>query len=417
MRENKPLQVAVVVETIPKVSETFVLNHITGLIDAGAEVSVFAYYKEESGKIHPSFHSYQLAQKINYKPGMPGPFIKRIRAAIAVIKKIRKQCPSFLFKALNVFKYGAPAFKLHLLYEGAAFISTASFDLVHCHFGTMANRFLRYRKMGLLNAPLVVSFHGIDMDSPEAGNPAFYRELKKTGKLFIANSEFSKKKLLQLGFTREKIRVIPVSLDLQAFKRVERKTKTASEPVIFITVARFIKLKGIEYSIKAIRDVIQSGYRNVRYRVIGEGPEQENLENLVKESGIGEYVSFTGALPQNQVINELEQADIFLLNGIRVDGREETQGLVIQEAQAMGLPVIVSNIGGVAEGLTPDVSGFVVPPGNTGAIVEKMIVLINDPAKRIAMGREGRLLVEKKFSNKQSTIDLLACYKEIISDS
>ena len=105
-------------------------------------------------------------------------------------------------------------------------------------------------------------------------------------------------------------------------------------------------------------------------------------------------------------------SNVFLLPGTTDpdNGRAEAQGLVIQEAQAMELPVVVSDVGGMKYGLLTNESGFVINDGNIDGFVEVIEKLILNPKLKLKMGKAGRLLVEKKYENKILVKKLLTIY-------
>ena len=101
-------------------------------------------------------------------------------------------------------------------------------------------------------------------------------------------------------------------------------------------------------------------------------------------------------------------SDLFVFPGIHdKHGRAETQGLVLQEAQAMELPVIVSDVGGMKYGMINDITGFVVEEKNIAGFVDKIELLIADKELRKEMGKQGRmvlkLIIYKRSSQKLTT--------------
>jgi colanic acid/amylovoran biosynthesis glycosyltransferase len=96
----------------------------------------------------------------------------------------------------------------------------------------------------------------------------------------------------------------------------------------------------------------------------------------------------------------MNAADLFLFPGIiDKNGRCEAQGLVVQEAQAMKLPVIVSNVGGMKEGIVDNKTGFVVKENDINGFVEKLEFLINNSNKKEAMGEAARAFVVKNYDS------------------
>ena len=392
------MKVLIAVDTIPYTSETFVLNHIKGLIDAGIEVKICAFNKPSDQKIHPVFNEYNLNGIITYKPVLPAGLISRIFKGIGIFLKSAVVYPAAAFRSINFFKYGVNAIKLIYLYEMSVFVSKEKFDVVHCHFGTMAKKVAFYQDWGILPYPLITTFHGYDIDTPSIrADKLFYEGVKRRGCLFFVNSSYTKHRVTELGFDVNKIVTAPVSLDTSFFKK---KAVSAQRDEIrtLITVARLVEFKGIEYCIRALKSVSDSTAIEFKYIIIGDGPLRNDLELLTVESGLSSKIEFAGSMDQAEIRDNLDKADVFLLTGVKSsDGRQENQGLVIQEAQSMELPVIVSDIGGVSEGIIDGETGFLTEERNVEQIAEKIKLLLTNEELRVRMGKRGRTLAESKY--------------------
>jgi colanic acid/amylovoran biosynthesis glycosyltransferase len=112
----------------------------------------------------------------------------------------------------------------------------------------------------------------------------------------------------------------------------------------------------------------------------------------------------------------LEASHVLLHTGIHAaDGRVENQGLVLQEAQSMEVPVIASDIGGMPEGLRDGETGFLAPQRDVAAIADRIRCLYADPERVVRMGRAGRRFVEGRYDIAGSTRRLLQGYASILS--
>jgi len=106
-----------------------------------------------------------------------------------------------------------------------------------------------------------------------------------------------------------------------------------------------------------------------------------------------------------------------VLASTSVEGDQEGQGLVLQEAQACGLPVVATRHGAFAEGIINGKSGFLVPERDVEALVERLSFLIEHPEIWPAMGREGRAFVEAHYDIQQLNQQLVAIYTNAIKRS
>jgi colanic acid/amylovoran biosynthesis glycosyltransferase len=412
MPERKVMRVAVVTETFPKLSETFVVNHIRGLLDAGVEVDIYAFYGQSAEEpMHPVVAQYQLVQRTTYKPFEPLPKGVRFRAALRILRRYIWSFPFPICQSLNIFKYGKEALRLHRLFEAATFFNRQRYDVIHCHFGTTAEKLALFQEWGLLKAPLVTSFHGYELDDRQVVHPDMYHYLKNRGRCFIANSQYTRRRLLDFGFDERHIRIIPVSLDTRFF---QRKGPAPDKPFHLLTVGRLVEFKGIEFSLRALALLWHRDGINFLYSIVGTGPLEAELQSILRELGIQSQVRMLGACTQVEIRDLMEQAHAFLLTGVRAsDGRVENQGLVIQEAQSMELPVIVSNLGGAPEGMIDGETGFLVPERDVEAIARSVRILHDAPDLAGRMGRAGRLFVEGRYGIHESTKRIVVEYTKV----
>ena len=134
--------------------------------------------------------------------------------------------------------------------------------------------------------------------------------------------------------------------------------------------------------------------------------------------GIKNYVKFLGGVEQEKVLDLYKQAHIFLLSSVTAsNGDREGQALVLQEAQAVGLPIISTIHNGIPEGVRDGISGFLVPERDVEALVDRLIYLIKNQELWPHMGRAGRELVEKNYNIEKLCKRLVKMYQELIKKS
>lgn len=140
--------------------------------------------------------------------------------------------------------------------------------------------------------------------------------------------------------------------------------------------------KNVDVLLKAFA-LIAKKNKELTFEIIGDGPERKYLEKLAKRLRIDSQVVFRGFLDRSIVIKEISESDLFV-----TASTIETQGLVILEAMASGLPVIGVDALAIPEAVIDSVNGFVVRPGDHRAIAEKFKVLLENQELREAMGKE-----------------------------
>ena len=188
-----------------------------------------------------------------------------------------------------------------------------------------------------------------------------------------------------------------MGVDLNKFKFVDRSERTSSVLHI-ISVGRLDEMKGHCYLIEAVVQLIDMGV-SVQLKIIGEGPLREVLESQIKESSASDYIELLGAQNSQVVRRELESADLFALAGVEAEnGRVETQGVVLIEAQATGLPVVASRVGGVPDSLIDGLTGALCEPKNIDQLVEAIQQYSENLVHRLAHGRAASQFVQQRFS-------------------
>jgi len=146
-----------------------------------------------------------------------------------------------------------------------------------------------------------------------------------------------------------------------------------------------------------------------------DGPLRGKLKNLTKQLGISGHVRFLGAKTRDQIIKLYSKAHIFMLSSIRnQNGSEEGQGLVLLEAQSVGLPVVATRVGGIPESVVDGKSGFLVPERDVDALAEKLIYLIEHPEIWPEMGRAGRAFVEINYDINKLNDRLVEIYQQLL---
>lgn len=181
-----------------------------------------------------------------------------------------------------------------------------------------------------------------------------------------------------------------------------------------ITIARLVEKKGIEYAIKAIAKVAEN-HPNIIYNIAGDGPLRESLEKLILDLKISDNVKLLGWMTQEQVRQLYVDSHIFVLPSVTAaTGDREGQALVLQEAQAMGLPVVSTLHNGIPEGVLEGKSGFLVPERDVDALAEKIGYLVENPEIWTQMGQHGRKFVEERYDIKQLNKQLVEMYEKLL---
>ncbi len=414
------MKIAFLVNKFPCLSETFILNQIIGLTDLGHHVDIYAVEPEELGRVHSDIEKYDLTERTYYRPTLPRNYFLRLLKAFGLLARYIWLSPISLLNTVNLLSYGKRAFSLRTLYAAIPFIKNRSvdYDVLHCHFGTEGLTGAALAESLGLQAKLITQFHGYDVNAyPLESGKDVYLPLFKRGDRYIAGSSFLIKQAVSLGCPQERMAKIPVGINPEEYQ-FQPRVLAADETIKIVTVARLVEKKGLEYSIRAVAQVAKQ-YPNITYSIAGDGPMRSSLESLVKTLKIDHVVKILGWKTVDEVRDLYDSSHIFMLASVTAsNGDKEGQGLVLQEAQAMGLSVLATVHNGFPDSIREGVSGFLVPEKDTDALAEKLAFLIENSEKWESMGAAGRAFVEEKFDNRKLVQQLAQLYSQsLASDS
>jgi glycosyltransferase involved in cell wall biosynthesis len=251
-----------------------------------------------------------------------------------------------------------------------AALSRMPSGLLHAHFGwTAADCVLAARKLSL---PFLVSFHGTDL-TVLARDPAwmrYYAALLARADGVTVVSRFLEARLRGLGY-EGRIDLIPSGVRLSAFPLREARRPGDAPSLLF--VGRVVPGKGVDVLLAALRRVRDGGL-SATLRVIGDGPLRADLEAAARSQGIADAVWFLGSRSHAEVRDELTRADIVVVpSQVMPGGLEEGSSVVSKEAQAIGVPVVATSVGGIPETLPPELRHDLVASGGDEALANGIV--------------------------------------------
>lgn len=412
------MRVAFIVNNFPVLSQTFILNQITGLIDSGIEVDIYANLPSQTSKTHHDVIKYNLLDKTNY---FYIPHEHNIQEKIEYIKIAISNAGRYpiLLKCLfNGFRSASEASlpRIVLPYILIPFLKNKQYDIIHCHFGPNGLKGALLKKSGFFTGKLITAFHGYDITQyiKDYSQNNQYQKLFDSGDLFQPISEHWQKRLIELGCDAQKITVHRMGIDCQNFCFMERNL-IDNNKIKIVTISRLVEKKGIEYGIRAVAELIKS-HRNIEYNIIGDGHLREELEQIIEHYGVRNTVILSGWKDQSEIIEILNQSHILLAPSVTSkDGDREGIPVVLMEAMAMGLPVVSTWHSGIPELVQDGVSGFLVPERDIDGLVDKLKHLVEHPETWAKMGRAGRIQVETNYNIEKLNTQLIEVYNRLIN--
>lgn len=292
-------------------------------------------------------------------------------------------------------------------------------DVVNAHYASgyaTTARLVCYR-------PWLLSVWGSDVyDFPY--NSKLHKWLVKTN-LTAADAVASTSKCMaeqvrKISPSVGEISITPFGVDLNQYRKILPVPQAEDESLVIGTVKTLAAKYGIDTLIKSFdflykklsadQDPIAE---RLHLRLVGDGPQADELRQLAEGLGIGGRVTFTGRVPHAMVPHELSRLDIYVALS-RLDS--ESFGVAIIEAGAAGRPVIVSDAGGLPEVTLDGVTGLVVPRENPQAAASAMEKLLRDPTLRQEMGSAAQRHVRENYSWDACVATMLGVYRSVLQN-
>lgn len=407
------MRIALVVDTFPALSQTFVLHQVTGLLDLGHDVRIISRVYPDEDVLHPDVEEYDLLNRTCYleQPGETRTLTSLLKQTAGrlgggIARKLLKSLPAMgRFAGDSGLPTPAMTARIREVVEDC--------DLVHCHFGPSGLTALEAtRSVGL---PLLVTFHGYDVGQHAKIHGAeIYSELFAHGHAFMCVSEYLLKRVVELGASPEAAILQYITSSIEDVPFSERRRED-DEPIRLLSVARLIEKKGLRYSIEAVGRLASEGH-NVEYSIAGDGPLYSTLDSMIRQAGLQERVTLHGLLPRPEILRLLQRSHIFVLTSVTApSGDTEGMPVVLREAHASGLPVITTDHAGNPEAIEDGVSGFVIPERDVDSLVERLQYLIAHSERWPEMGRAGRTLVEERFDVRRLNERLVCVYENVLA--
>ena len=382
----------------PVLSETFILNQITGMIDRGHEVEIFGNIGDKKNIHHPEIQNYNLLDKTYFFPDIPANFLFRLAKALILIITLFPQNPRAVIMSLNVMKYGWIASSLRLVFILKPFIQAErDYDIVHCHFRVNGIRAAFLRDVGLLKGKLVTVFHGADVAATINGHGRkSFQYLLQKGDLFLPISDRWRRELIKLGASPDCTIVHRMGVERLNSPTIYSKNERTSQ-IRIVSVCRLTEKKGIKYSLAALASR-ELKDMSIQYDVLGDGPLMDELVTLSEELGINNFVKFHGAMNKLKVQEFLSKADIFVLPSVTArDGDQEGIPVSIMEAMLFGIPVVSTIHSGIPELIENDETGILVAEKDIFGLTNAIVKLVQDPKLRCSMGEMARQFIIKNY--------------------
>jgi glycosyltransferase involved in cell wall biosynthesis len=253
---------------------------------------------------------------------------------------------------------------------------------------------------GVTGLPYLISFRGRDVHGgkdPAAGGiagplKAVSRIAWRRASALVANSRGLRDLALRVD-PRVRVQVIPNGVDVARFCP-DRPDPLVDETLRLLFVGRLEPYKGIEVLLEALGHLRGHAGRHLALDLVGDGSLRNRLPALARQLGLEGMVRFRGAVPPSQMPDVYRHADVFVLPSI-VEGMPN----VVLEAMASGLPVVATRVPGCDELVEVGRTGFLVPPGDSHGLADRIGRLAAHPDLRFAMSIDARDNAQRRSWN------------------
>jgi glycosyltransferase involved in cell wall biosynthesis len=282
-------------------------------------------------------------------------------------------------------------------------------QVVHSHgkgaglYGRLAAR--------LTGAAAIHTFHGIHYQNYPRLYLTVERYLARHGYAVVHVSASQEREALALGLApagRSRLLVNGVdSARVRALARAPLSREVlglAADALVLGTVARFDPVKGLDVLVRAFAQIL-ARRPDAQLLLVGDGPEAPRLRELAGALGLAACVVFAGAV--KDAARGLVALDLYVSASQR-----EGLPLALLEAMACGLPVLATRVPGNVDVVKDGVTGVLVPPGDPAGLARAAVELLEDPARRRALGEAGRERVESHFALSRLVTEMGDLYRE-----
>jgi len=245
----------------------------------------------------------------------------------------------------------------------------------------------------------VVMGHGTEFLSHSRGlDRILYVRLLKRARGYLSNSRHTQGIMCDfIGVEKESIRVVPLGADSDVFTPTHekeaaalRKTLHLEDAFVMLTVGRIGERKGHDVAIRAMAQLAPR-HPALRYVIVGQGPLRNDLRRLAAEHGIADRVLFAGFVDDADLPAFYQMADLFVLpSRLTRAGETEGFGIVICEANLMGVPAIGTSGCGIEDALVDGVTGMLVKPDSVTELANALDRFLSDRSLVDTMGKRAR---------------------------
>lgn len=403
MGAMKPLVVGYVLKMFPRFSETFILNEILELEHRGIKVIVFSMKPPDEPMRQPGVAG--VRGRIHVIPPRRG---SGAWTHLLCHARCLGRAPRRYLRTLHfVTRRGTRAARQKFLV--APFIVDRArqegVEHFHAHFASGPARQAKLASL-LSGIPFSFTAHAKDLfwSGHQHGKNNKLKKRIRLAAFVVTISEYNRRFVHNLGFKVPRRRVVTIynGLDLAQWpwQRPDGRplgVEPGRSPLI-LAVGRLVRKKGFHVLVEACRQLQGDGVP-FHCTIVGEGPERQNLEALIRRCGLERRVTLAGAVAQDRLREGYYARAALLAQPCVVDDEGDQDGIptVILEAMAVGLPVVATSVSGIGEAVIHGETGLCVPPDDPAALASALRELLGSSQLAAGLVAGARRLTEVRF--------------------
>lgn len=294
------------------------------------------------------------------------------------------------------------------------------FDVLHTHIPTPWSADWSCLAARAKGKPLVLTYHNDIVGRGFAGRVAWLYNstclpllLGSAARIIVTQPNYMNSSIYLKSY-KNKIKVIPNGVDTNRFRpqAASVKREDGSRTLFFLGLLdEFHRYKGLDCLLRALVTVKEQ-MPDVRLEVGGAGGLLGSYRKMAEGLGLAKSVEFLGFVPEDALLEHYRRCDAFVLPS--TSREQEGFGIVLLEAMACARPVISTEIVGVADDVLRFDAGRIVKPGDERVLARAILETLGNRDLVEEMGRNGRRLVEQKYTWKRVARDVLEIYREIL---
>lgn len=393
-----PLRIGFLVKTFPRLSETFILNEILGLEEMGWDLHIYSLKRPVEEPVHPGVA--RVKGRVRYVLSLlpAGSVLNPVKALAAHAVLLLRRPVQYGAALLKYFRVTREPRVKEFVQAGwlAVQLEREGITHLHAHFANAPTAVAEIVHW-LTGIPFSFTAHAKDIYTTDERDLARRMETATT---VLTCTAFNARHLRGIAGAKAQVELAYHGIDTERFKALaqrDRANKDEAMPMV-LTVGRFSEKKGLEDLMRACALLRDRGV-NFRCVMVGYGALEDRLKKLRQELGLEAVIKMPGRLAQPQVIDYLRRARVFALPCVVLEnGDRDGIPNVLLESMAAGVPVVTTDVSGIAEVVEDGRTGWLVQPHDPAMLADGIAYALSHEAEAARIAESARGRVESDFS-------------------